>query len=267
MKEIDSNKDAWIKISEDHYYTFKALFQDESYKLNDYIKQELGDITGKDIIHLQCNTGADTIALAQLGAAHVVGVDLVPENVFFAKKLASDLGITNVDFVESDIMTLEQIYNKKHDIVFTSEGAIGWLPDLEVWARTIRGLLNETGYLYVFDSHPFFLMLDENKLDKEIYDIKYPYFNKNPDVDTTIGGYASELKDGVNYFWLHTVSKIINSLTNADMHIEYFNEFTENFFNSGNMQPIEEKGLYKYNYNVDKYPMSFSLKASVYPTK
>ena len=126
MKEIDSNKDAWIKISEDHYYTFKALFQDESYKLNDYIKQELGDITGKDIIHLQCNTGADTIALAQLGAAHVVGVDLVPENVFFAKKLASDLGITNVDFVESDIMTLEQIYNKKHEYINNWWDAIFW---------------------------------------------------------------------------------------------------------------------------------------------
>ncbi len=51
------------------------------------------------------------------------------------------------------------------------------------------------------------------------------------------------------------------------MHIEYFNEFTENFFDSGNMNHSEKTGLFKYNYNNDKYPMSFSLRASVYQAK
>jgi ubiquinone/menaquinone biosynthesis C-methylase UbiE len=264
MKEIDSNKDAWSKISKDHYLAYKSQFEKGSFCLNQYITQELGDISGKDIIHLQCNTGADTIALAKMGAAHVVGVDLVPENIYYAKKLALDLGVTNVDFIESDIMTLAQVYSKKHDIVFTSEGVLGWLPDLDVWARTIRGLCNEAGFLYVFDSHPFFLMLDESKLDKEIYEIEYPYFGKSPDVDTTIGGYASEPKGGVKaYFWMHTVSDIINSLAKAGMHIEYFNEYTDNFFNSGNMEHSDKTGLYKYTYNIDKYPMSFSLKATL----
>lgn len=62
-------------------------------------------------------------------------------------------------------MKLTEIHNEKYDVVFTSEGVLGWLPDLDIWARTIRKLLNETGYLYVFDSHPFFLSLDESKLE------------------------------------------------------------------------------------------------------
>lgn len=265
MKEIDSNKEAWSRISEDHYNTFKSVLEKGNHRLNCYIQNELGDVTGKKIIHLQCNTGADTIVLAQMGAQKVTGVDLVPENIVYAQKLASDLHVSNVDFIESDIMTLSQIHNSKYDIVFTSEGVLGWLPDLNVWAKTIRSLLNNDGFLYVFDSHPFFLSFDESKLSREVYEIKYPYFGKEPDVDDSIGGYASERKHGVKaYFWMHPVSEIINVLTSAGLHIEYFNEFTENYFDSGDMEQIKGKGLYRYKYNTNNYPMSFSLKATVY---
>jgi len=264
MKEIESNRNAWSQISEEHYHTFKARLQQGTHTLNHYIQKELGDIAGKDIIHLQCNTGADTIALANLGAAHVVGVDLVPENIDYARRLAADFGIANVDFYTADIMTLAQTYHEKHDIVFTSEGAIGWLPDLKVWAETIRGLLNKTGYMYVFDSHPFCLTLDETKLAQDLYEIKYPYFKKTPDLETTIGGYAAEVRGGVEaYFWVHPVSEIINSLIGAGLRIEFFNEYAENFFNSGGMQRSAKAGLYEYSHNRDKYPMSFSLKASL----
>ena len=267
MKDIDANKDAWSKISEDHYRHFKETFSEGIGELNSYIKEELGDVSGKNIIHLQCNTGADTIILAKT-AKSVTGVDFVPENIYFAKKLAVELGIENADFIESDIMELTGNHNGKYDVVFTSEGVLGWLPDLDIWAGTIRKLLNETGYLYVFDSHPFFLSFDESQLDKEIYEIKYPYFGKCPDEDDSIGGYASQVKHGVkSYYWMHTISDIINSLIKAGMHIEFFNEFTENYFDSGNMQPSEKNGLYRYGYNTDKYPMSFSLKASVYHAK
>ena len=268
MIEIESNKQAWGKISEEHYHYFKALLSDDDLHLNHYIQEELGDISGKEIIHLQCNTGADTLILAKT-AKSVVGVDLVPDNIFFANKLAGDLNFKNVKFIEADIMNLSKIHDGKYDIVFTSEGVLGWLPDLNVWANTIRSLLKDNGYLYVFDSHPFFLSFDESKLDKEVFEIKYPYFSKIPSVDSSIGGYACEPKDGVkSYFWMHTVSDVINSLTRAGLHIEYFNEHAENFYNSGNMQASSsKKGLYAYSCNRDKYPMSFSLKASAYPAK
>lgn len=266
-KEIESNKNAWSKISEEHYQYFKEAFAKGANELNWYIKKELGDISQKKVIHLQCNTGADTIILART-AKSATGVDLVPENIYFAKKLAAELGIENVNFIESDIMKLAEIHNEKYDVVFTSEGVLGWLPDLDVWASTIRKLLNDTGYLYVFDSHPFCLALDESKLDKGICEIKYPYFGKDPDEDDFIGGYATEAKNGVKtYSWMHTMSDIINSLTKVGMHIEFFNEFTENYFDLGNMQPSEKNGLFQYSSNTNKYPMSFSLKASVYPAK
>lgn len=264
MKEVDSNKHAWGQISQDHYEAFKKSLLNRTHNLNKYIIIEIGDLTGKKVIHLQCNTGADSILLAKMGASFVVGVDLVPDNIFYAKKLANDLNITNVDFIESDIMTLITKHNEKYDIVFVSEGAIGWLPDLDKWGKTIRHLLNDDGYFYAFDSHPFFLTFNTSKLAINEIEIQYPYFSKVPDEDDSIGGYASDAKYGVKaYFWMYKISDIINSLTNAGLHINYLNEYKENFYNAGNMTNLGE-GLFNLDYNIDKFPMSFSIKATVY---
>lgn len=264
MKEIESNKHAWSQVSEDHYKAFKRSLQEGTHRFNPYILSELdGDLQGKKIIHLQCNTGADTILLAKMGA-HAVGVDLVPDNIMYAKKLAGDLGVTNVEFIESDIMEFMSKHNEKYDVVFVSEGAVGWLPELKKWGRTIRHLLKDDGFFYVFDSHPFFMMFNTDKIAEGITEIQYPYFGKTPDVEDSIGGYASEKKHGVAaYFWMHTVADLINSLTEAGMHIEYFHEFPENFFDAGKMTNLGN-GLFNLDNNRDKFPMSFSMKARVY---
>jgi tRNA/tmRNA/rRNA uracil-C5-methylase (TrmA/RlmC/RlmD family) len=88
MNEIESNKQAWGQISKDHYCYFKKAFQEGTYQLNKYIMAEIGDLAGKSIIHLQCNTGADTILLAKM-AENAVGVDLVPDNILYAKKIST----------------------------------------------------------------------------------------------------------------------------------------------------------------------------------
>jgi len=264
LKEIEANKHAWGQISRDHYLAFKKWLHEGNHKLNPYIRDELGDLSGKTVIHLQCNTGADTILLARM-AASVVGVDLVPDNILYAKKLAEDFNITNIDFMESDIMDFMEKHDKKYDLVFVSEGAIGWLPDLRKWGKTVRHLMRDDGFFYMFESHPFFMMMDTEKLAGNVAEIKYPYFGKEPDVDDSIGGYASETKYGVRaHFWMHTVSDIINSLVSAGLHLEWFNEYRENFFDAGGMKDIGDTGLYNYDYNDDKFPMSFSLRASVY---
>lgn len=262
MKEIEANKEAWNLLSESHYHTFLKAFQDGSYHLKKVIVDELGDIRGKKLLHLQCNTGADSICLARLGA-DVTGVDLSPENVRYAQKLAADLGVENVRFIQSDIMELMDVHHEKYDVVFTSEGAIGWLPDLGLWGKTIRSMLKDDGFFYVNDSHPFFLAMDEEKIVRGELAVKYPYFSTVPDVDDIIGGYAGEAKTHENYFWMYTVSKVINSLAAAGLHIEFFNEFAGNIENFGNMEAAEN-GLYEFPFNHDRFPMTFSLKANVY---
>ena len=266
MKEIDSNNMSWSVIAESQYERFRQQVIEGKHSFNTHIVNELGNIAGKKVIHLQCNTGADSILLSHMGA-DVTGVDISRVNVFYASKLAKEMQMEKIQFIESDIMTLSQTHKNKYDIVFTTEGVLTWLPDLDKWGKTIRGLLGDGGFLYVFDSHPFFFCFDEQKLDEGIYDIKYPYFCNSPDVSNSLGGYSSEKGENIKAFsWMHTVSDIINSLSSNGMHIEYFHEFTETFFDSGNgiMKSDKKTGLYYYEYNQDKFPMTFSLKASVY---
>jgi len=262
MKEIESNKHAWGQLSAEHYKTFKKRLSDGSHKLNKYILNELGDLEDKKIIHLQCNTGADTILLSKMGAS-AVGVDLVPDNIMYANKLADDFGITNISFIESDIMNFMEKHNEKYDVVFVSEGAIGWLPDLNKWAQTIRHLLTDDGFFYIFDSHPIFLMFDEEKLAKGETVIKYPYFKTVPDFEETIGGYASETVGGVEtYFWQYKTSDVINALVSAGLNIDFFNEYLENYYDSGGCEKVDD-GLFNFHFNDNLFPMSFSLRASV----
>ena len=263
MKEIESNKHAWGKLSKDHYEFYKTRLLNGAAGFNPYIKKELGRLSGKSVIHLQCNTGVDTVLLAKM-CGRAVGVDLVPDNIFYARKLADDFGIKNASFIESDIMEFMERHDEKYDVVFVSEGAVGWLPDLKKWGETIRHLLKDDGFFYIFDSHPFILMFDESKLADNVMEIKYPYFGKEPDEDDSIGGYATEPKTGVKaYFWMYTVSDIINSLASAGLRIEYFNEYKENFYDSGGMKQTGSHGLYDFDFNDNKFPMSFSLKATV----
>lgn len=265
MREIEANRKAWGLIAREHYEHYSKALRDGKHALNDHIRHEIGDIRRKSLIHLQCNTGADAILLAQMGAA-VTGVDLVPDNVHYATKMAEELGVKDIRFIESDVLRLTEIHHEKYDIVFTSEGVLGWLPDLQQWGKVVRSLLKDDGFLYVYDSHPFFMMFDEGKLRREIYEIKYPYFDHAPDLEESIGGYAAQTKHGIEaWFWMQKVSDIINATASNGLHIEYFHEFPENYYDSGgDMTLLPDKGLFIYPHNRDKYPMSYSLRASVY---
>ncbi len=265
MKEIDANRKAWGLIAREHYETFSLALREGRHRLNAHILRELGDIRGRKLIHLQCNTGADSILLAGMGA-EVTGVDLVPENIRCARRMAKELGVENVRFIASDVLKLRERHGERYDIVFTSEGVLGWIPDLRAWGAVARSLLKDDGFLYVFDSHPFFMMFDETRLGREEYVIKYPYFRREPDLEESIGGYAAKVHHGVEaWFWTHRVSDIVDTVAGNGMHLEFFHEFPENFWNAGgDMTCLPAESLYVYPHNRDSYPMSYSLKATAY---
>jgi len=261
MKEVEANKTAWGLLSKDHYEYCRKALQEKRFGFSKIIEREIGNISGKTVIHLQCNAGADTILLAQKGAI-VTGVDLSPNNIKYARLMAQELGVPNINFIESDIMHFKQKHNKKYDMVFTTEGVLCWLPDLNKWAETIKHLLKENGVLYVLDSHPFYMLLDEEKLRDNALEVKYPYFTREPEYNNMIGGYFSEAKKCEHYSWMYKVSDIINSLINAGLTIEFFNEYDTLYFDLGGMERGIE-GEYHFPFYDKKIPFTFSLKAKL----
>jgi SAM-dependent methyltransferase len=117
---------------------------------------ELGDVAGLDLVHLQCHLGTDTLSWARHGA-RVVGLDFSPAAVEVATQLAIDCEI-EADFVCSDVYNARNaLAGRSFDVVYTGIGALGWLSDLDEWAREVAGLLRPGDVLYLVEIHPIVL--------------------------------------------------------------------------------------------------------------
>ena len=137
--------------------------------------EEVGDVAGKSLLHLQCHFGLDTMSWARLGAK-ATGVDFSEPAIALARSLSDELAI-DVRFVHSNVYDLPENLEGRFDIVFTSYGAVNWLPDLAGWARVVSHFLKPGGTFYVIDGHPFTWGLDDENPDDII--IRYPYFRSD----------------------------------------------------------------------------------------
>jgi SAM-dependent methyltransferase len=149
-----ANKKGWDGLARTHYKTYhiERLVAGKPL-LNDLVREEVGDVRGKSLVHLLCHIGTDTLSWALLGAK-VTGVDISPVSLQYARKLAKKMGI-QADFIESDIMEARHTIKAKFDIAFSSTGVLCWIPDIRVYAQTVRQLLKDDGFFYIFDGHPF----------------------------------------------------------------------------------------------------------------
>ncbi len=114
----------------------------------------LGDVSGRRVLHLQCNSGQDTLSLAALGAS-VTGVDFCDEAVAFAKTLSAEAGI-GATFVQAEVCAwMEDVAGfESFDVAFATYGAIGWIADLPRWMRGVAGVLSPGGALVLLEFHP-----------------------------------------------------------------------------------------------------------------
>ncbi|MGP1782892.1 class I SAM-dependent methyltransferase, partial [Shewanella frigidimarina] len=97
------------------------------------------EVKGKNLLHLQCHFGLDTLSWARMGA-NVTGVDLSPAAITQAQSLAEQTKL-NAQFICSDVYSVTESISQQFDLVFTSYGAIVWLPDLDKWAQIIASKL------------------------------------------------------------------------------------------------------------------------------
>ncbi len=120
---------------------------------------ELGDVSGKRVLHLQCHIGRDTLCLVRRGAM-ATGLDFSAAALDVARRLSSETGL-KADFVQGTVDEAPHLTPGPFDLVFTTWGTICWLPDVTVWARVIASVLAPGGELYFADAHPSFLLLEE----------------------------------------------------------------------------------------------------------
>lgn len=224
--------------------------------LNSIELKLLGNIEGKSILHLQCHFGQDSISLARMGA-HVTGVDLSDVAIGQAIELADKAG-EKVSFICCDIYDLPSHLDQQFDIVFTSYGVVGWLPDLSKWANVVDRFLKPAGEFIMVEFHPVVWMFNNN-FDK----IEYSYFIGDAIIETEAGTYAD--KDAPielqSITWNHSLSEVLNSLLSKNLQITSFDEYDYSPYNCFNKTIESEAGRFKIEHLTSKLPMVYSITA------
>ena len=113
------------------------------------VLRTLGDLAKKRVLHLFCGSGEATAALAELGAV-ATGVDPRVALLDAARERWP-----KILWVDGDPQSLpRQLRRGRFDLVYSGEGILGRLDDLDGWAVGIAAALHAHGELLVFDDHP-----------------------------------------------------------------------------------------------------------------
>jgi len=256
---IEINRQSWNNKTEAH-------LKSEFYDLDNFVKGQtslnsielalLGEVKGKTILHLQCHFGQDTISLSRLGA-EVTGIDLSDKAIQSAKQIAVDTK-SNANFICCNIYDLPNYLDKQFDIVFTSYGTIGWLPDLDKWAKIVSQFLKPNGQFVFVEFHPVVWMFDDN-FEK----IGYNYFNAGAIVESESGTYADKTADITqeNVTWNHGLSEVMNSLIKNGLDINSLDEYDYSPYNCFNNTIEFETKKYRIAHLQNKIPMVYSIVA------
>lgn len=257
----EGNQRHWDELADVHRrsYNLDPLLSGK-HVLDDIQLNEVGDVEGKSLLHLQCHIGSDTLSWARLGA-DVTGIDISPLSLRTAREMADRTGL-NARFIESSLFDLPEHLDEKFDIVYTSMGVLCWLSDLDEWGRLINRYLKPGGFFYIFESHPFIHVFDD---ESEGLKVRYPYFHsKEP--EKWPAGYQ-DYSDGnhtvknPSWEWTWSISDILNALTGAGLKLEFLHEHKCIAWKCIPSMIKDSDGWYRLPENYPDLPIMFSLRA------
>jgi len=156
------------------------------------VKATLGDLTQKRVLHLQCGSGEASADLADQGAV-VTAVDASEQLLDSARERWPKILWIRA---EADALPAE-LRRGRFDLVYSPEGLIGELNDLDTWAKGLADALHPRGELLVYDDHPVALCLDG------LQHWHYDYFEEG--------------------FW--RLGRIATTLVHAGFHVEALEEY------------------------------------------
>lgn len=259
-KIVDANKIAWNKKTP--YHLKSEMYDLEEFKkgktsLNFIELEEIGDVKGKSLLHLQCHFGQDSLSWARMGAK-VTGVDFSNEAIEAANSLRDELNL-DAKFICSNVYGLKSILDEKFDIVFTSYGTISWLPDINKWGKLVSHYLKQGGTFHIVEFHTVAWMFDD-----DFTEFKYSYFNEGVIEEEIKGTYAdtnAPLKQ-TQYGWNHPLSDVINALVKNGLRIEFLHEFPFSVYDVFANSVKGEDGWWRIKGMENIIPMMYSIKAT-----
>jgi SAM-dependent methyltransferase len=224
-----SNRRRWDEVTAIHaaseFYDL-ASFRAGKSSLRSVELEELDDVRGKSLLHLQCHFGLDTLSWARLGAK-ATGVDFSEAAITLAQALALELNL-DARFFCCDVYDLPQHLHGLFDIVFTSYGVLAWLSDLHKWAAVVAHFLRPEGTFYMVEMHPLTDIFSDSA-NAHGPQVAYSYFPAPEplalDNPTTYADRTKLVANSRSFQWTHTLGEIVSALAGAGLRIEFLHEF------------------------------------------
>jgi ubiquinone/menaquinone biosynthesis C-methylase UbiE len=260
-----TNLKRWNELAKVHfeseYYDLEGFRAGRS-SLHSIEFEELGEVSGKSLLHLQCQFGLDALSWARLGAV-VTGVDFSDKAIKLAKTLSKQLNIP-AKFVCSNIYDLPKVLEGHFDIVFTSYGALCWLPDIEKWAEIVSRYLEKGGTFFIAEFHPFVWVFDwdeqiELKVRHTYFHTGEPYYFER---EASYADAKAYVENRAYYQWQHSLSDIANALIKAGLRTEEIKEYPYSIDRLFPFMKKCEDGYWRFTNKDYDIPLMFSIKAT-----
>jgi SAM-dependent methyltransferase len=147
MEPTDQNRRAWDELH-------RRRMQSAGRGLPKQIRELLGDVEGKHVLHLLSGSGEVTEELVELGAL-VTGVEPASDAIEAAREHAPDLVYIHADVNELPV----ELRRTRFDLVLTGE-ALDLVEDLDQWLAGIASALKPGGTFLLYDHHPVTAAVD-----------------------------------------------------------------------------------------------------------
>jgi len=224
---------------------------------------ELGPVAGKELLHLQCHFGLDTLSWARLGA-RVTGLDFSAPAIDAARKLAAEVSL-DATFVCSDLYSAPEALGRRFDVVYTGIGALCWLPDIERWADVVSRLLRPGGVLYLVEVHPTSEVFANTSLE-----LGYDYFHDPGGTPYEgSGSYAdpeAKTQHNRSIDWRHPLGDVINALIAQGLCIHSLREYDFTVYRRWSFLEERADGTFHLPAGLKKLPLLYSLLACAPPS-
>ncbi len=220
--------DEWTRIHETSEFYDLEGFKRGGSRIRQYELDEIGPVDGLDLLHLQCHFGIDSLSFARLGA-RVTGADFSQAAVDLAESIAVEIGHPDARFVRSDLFDLPDILDADFDLVYTSRGVLGWLPDIRRWAQVVAHFVRPGGRFYITEIHPVANAYENEGVQPGELRLTYPYWeHREPLAFPVQGSYAeptATIATPTEFGWDHGLGEIVTALIDAGFRIDSLREY------------------------------------------
>ncbi|WP_245976470.1 class I SAM-dependent methyltransferase [Amycolatopsis palatopharyngis] len=228
--------------------------------------KDLGELRDRDVVHLQCHLGTETIAFARRGA-RTTGVDFSGESITHARRIAQREDVS-IDYVRCNVYDAVNVLGgQRFDVIYTGKGAICYLPDLSRWASVVTGLLRKGGLVYLVEFHPVLQSLSPKPALGEGPELllRHDYLGGRGAIErsgTSTYTDGPELAEATRaYEWTHGLGEVITALAEAGMRIDRLRETELLPWPRWEHMQQDESGWWRLPPSEPRIPLLYALRA------